>query len=47
MRCLKFTESQIESALTENDGGVPIAELLRKHKYRRATFFTRAAYPGT
>jgi putative transposase len=40
MRRSKFTESQIVAALQEVEGGVPIAEVIRKHGISRATFFT-------
>lgn len=40
MRRSKFTESQIVAALQEVEGGVPVAEVIRKHGISRATFFT-------
>lgn len=47
MRRSKFTESQIVSALQEVEGGVPIAEVIRKHGISRATFFTwKSKYGG-
>ncbi len=47
MRRSKFTESQIVAALKEVEGGVPIAEVIRKHAISRATFFAwKAKYGG-
>lgn len=47
MRRSKFTESQIVAALQEVEGGVPIAEVIRKHGISRATFFTwKSKYGG-
>jgi putative transposase len=47
MRRSKFTESQIVGALKEVEGGVPIAEVIRKHGISRATFFTwKSKYGG-
>ena len=38
MRRSKVTESQIVTALQEVEGGVPIAEVIRKHSISRGTF---------
>lgn len=47
MRRSKFTESQIVAALQEVEGGMPIAEVIRKHGISRATFFTwKSKYGG-
>lgn len=47
MRRSKFTESQIVGALKEVEGGIPIAEVIRKHGISRATFFTwKSKYGG-
>ena len=47
MRRSKFTESQIVTALQEVEGGVPIAEVIRKCGISRATFFTwKSKYGG-
>lgn len=47
MRRSKFTESQIVAALQEVEGGVPVAEVIRKHGISRATFFTwKSKYGG-
>jgi putative transposase len=47
MRRSKFTESQIVAALKEVEGGVPIAEVIRKHGISRATFFLwKSKYGG-
>jgi putative transposase len=39
MRKSKFSESQIVAILQEAEGGVPVADLLRKHGISRPTFF--------
>lgn len=47
MRKSRFTESQIVAILHEADGGVPVADLLRKHGVSRGTFFRwRSKYGG-
>lgn len=47
MRKSKFSESQIVEILQEAEGGVPVAELLRKHGISRPTFFKwRSKYGG-
>ena len=47
MRRSKCTESQIVAALKEVEGGVPIAEVIRKHGISRATFFLwKSKYGG-
>ena len=40
MRRSKFTESQIVEILKAVEGGLPVAEVIRKHGISRATFFT-------
>lgn len=43
----RFTESQIVAALREVEGGVPIAEVIRKNGISRATIFTwKSTYGG-
>lgn len=39
MRKSKFSQSQIVEILKEAEGGVPVADLLRKHAIAKATFF--------
>jgi putative transposase len=47
MRKSKFSESQIVGILREAEGGVPAADLLRKHGISRPTFFEwRSKYGG-
>lgn len=47
MRKSKFSESQIVGMLKDAEGGVPVADLLRKHGISKATFFKwRAKYGG-
>ena len=47
MRKSKFSESQIVEILKDAEGGVPIADLLRKHGVSKATFFKwRTKYGG-
>jgi len=40
MRRSKFTVSQIVEILKAVEGGLPVAEVIRKHGISRATFFT-------
>lgn len=47
MRRLKFTESQIVVAVQEVEGGVPLAEMIRKHGIGGATYCTwKSTYGG-
>jgi len=47
MRKSRFNESQIVGILKEADGGVPVADLLRKHGVSKTTFFKwRSKYGG-
>jgi putative transposase len=47
MRKSKFTESQIVEILKDAEGGVPVADLLRKHGVSKASFFKwRSRYGG-
>ncbi|MCC7181691.1 MAG: transposase [Acidobacteria bacterium] len=47
MRKSKFSKSQIVGMLKDAEGGVPVADLLRKHGISKATFFKwRAKYGG-
>jgi putative transposase len=47
MRKSKFSESQIVSILTDAEGGIAVADLLRKHGISKATFFKwRSKYGG-
>ena len=39
MRKSRFNESQIVGILKEADGGIPVADLLRKHGVSKTTFF--------
>ena len=39
MRKSKFSETQIVGILQDAEGGVPVADLLRKHAVSKATFF--------
>ena len=47
MRKSKFIESQIVEILKDAEGGIPVADLLRKHGVSKATFFKwRTKYGG-
>ncbi len=47
MRKSKFSESQIVEILQDAEGGVAVADLLRKHGISKATFFKwRTKYGG-
>jgi putative transposase len=47
MRKSKFSETQIVTLLREADGGVPLADLLRKHGISKSTYFKwRSKYGG-
>jgi transposase-like protein len=47
MRKSKFSETQIVAMLKDAESGVPVADLLRKHGVRKATFFKwRSKYGG-
>ena len=47
MRKSRVTESQIVEILKEGEGGVPVADLIRKHGISRPTYFNwRAKYGG-
>ena len=47
MRKSQFSETQIVGILRDAASGMPVAELLRKHGVRKATFFKwRSKYGG-
>ena len=47
MRKSKFSETQIVGILKDAEGGIPVADLLRKHGISKATFFKwRSKYAG-
>jgi putative transposase len=47
MRKSRFSESQIVEILREAEGGIAVADLLRKHGISKATFFLwRRKYGG-
>ena len=47
MRKSKFSESQIVGILKDAEGGIAVADLLRKHGISKATFFKwRSKYGG-
>ena len=39
IRKSRFTESQIVDILKQDEGGVPVAEILRQHNISKATYF--------
>lgn len=47
MKKCKFSEAQITNILKEAQGGVPVAELCRRHGISNATFYSwRSKYGG-
>ena len=47
MRKWRFSEAQIAEILKEGESGVPISDLIRKHRISRPTYFNwRAKYGG-
>ena len=47
MRKSKFSETQIVGILKDSEGGIPVADLLRKRGISKATFFKwRSKYGG-
>ena len=47
MRKSQFSETQIVGILKDAEGGIPVADLLRKHGISKATFFKwRSKYGG-
>ncbi len=47
MKKSKFTESQIVAILKEGEAGVPVAEIVRKHKISAATYYNwKSKYAG-
>ena len=47
MRKSKFSETQIVGILKDAEGGVPVADLIRKYGVSKATFFKwRSKYGG-
>ena len=47
MRKSKFSETHIVGILKDAEGGIPVADLLRKHGISKATFFKwRSKYGG-
>jgi putative transposase len=47
MKKSRFTEAQIVAILKEGEGGVPVAQILRKHGISHATFYKwKSKYGG-
>ena len=47
MKKSKFSESQIVAILKEGEAGVPVAEIVRKHGIRSATYYNwKSKYAG-
>jgi len=47
MKKSQFTESQILAVLKEGEAGVPVAQIMRKHGIRQATYYNwKSKYGG-